>query len=232
MRNVPYLRAVGTLLHIAIYTRPDIAKAVQVVSQFMSNPGEAHWSAVKRILAYLKFTKDLILSVGGQSSTPAQLVAWCDADHAASPDHARSTSGYAIFIGQGCVSWSAKKQTCTAISTGEAEYYAAVWVGREILWLRQLLAEVGFAQSSGTPLWTDSTSALKMVKSADEITNRTKHIRIAYHWIREAVAAELISPDFTPGEDNVADIFTKGLPAPRHTRLVGMLGLSTRRNAS
>ena len=64
-----------------------------------------------------------------------------------------------MMLGNGCFSWSSKKQTATAFSTGEAEYYVTTHAGREILWLRQLLAEIGFSPSIGTTLHVDNTSS-------------------------------------------------------------------------
>ena len=77
MRNVNFASAVGTLMHIAVQTRPDIAKAVQNVAQYMSNPNRSHWNAIKRIFQYLKATRGYVLTVGGDG--PTEPVAWCDA---------------------------------------------------------------------------------------------------------------------------------------------------------
>lgn len=132
MRKVPYQNAVGALNHCAVMTRPDISLVVQKVSQFAANPGAAHWEAVKRIFRYLKGTRVFVSTMGGQIDLSNVLEAYCDADHANSPDHRRSITGYAIFLGNGIVSWSAKKQTATAWSTAEAEYYASVHAGQEI----------------------------------------------------------------------------------------------------
>ena len=234
MRGVPFMSAVGTLMHIAIHTRPDVAKAVQTVAQFMANPGRSHWNAVKRIFQYLKATQDYALTVGGEESVAP--IAYCDADWGNDPDSPHSTSGYAVFIGRGVISWSAKKQTVIALSTGEAEYYAGVHCGREVVWLRQLLQELRLLPSPCPPpttLCIDSTSAIRMINNPDEVSNRTKHVNIAYHWIRESVRKGEMETDFVPGEDNVADIFTKPLPPPRHQRLTALLGLGpTANNAS
>ena len=226
MRGVPFMSAVGTLMHIAIHTRPDIAKAVQSVAQFMANPGKAHWNAVKRIFQYLKATQEYVLTVGGDG--PVAPIAYCNADWGNDPDSPRSTSGYGIFMGCGVISWSAKKQTVISLSTGEAEYYAGVHCGREVIWLRQLLVELRLLPSPRPPptvLRIDSTSAIRMINNPDEVSNRTKHVNVAYHWIRESVRKREMETEFVPGEDNIADIFTKPLPPPRHQRLTALLGI-------
>ena len=126
MKDIPYQNAIGALNHCVIMTRPDISLAIQKVSQFAAKPGSAHWTAVQHILRYLKGTRDHVLTVGGHIDVTNVIAAYCDADHANSPDHGRSISGYAIFAGCGAIAWSAKKQTATAWSTAEAEYYASV----------------------------------------------------------------------------------------------------------
>ena len=181
MRRVNFPSAVGTLMHIAVQTRPDIAKAVQNVAQYMSNPNKTHWNAVKRIFQYLKSTRDYVLTVGGDG--PREPEAWCDASHADQPK-VKSTSGYAIFIGQGCIAWSAKKQTIVALSTTEAEFYAAEHCGREIIWLRQLFQEIGLMpvrKPAPTLHHMDSSTAIKKLTTPDEVNNRTKHVDIAYY---------------------------------------------------
>jgi hypothetical protein len=182
MRSKPYQAAVGSLNHAAVMTRPDISKAVQTVAQFTSNPGKHHWDADICIIRYLKTTRNWVLTLGGKSAL-IELLAYCDADHANSPDHGRSISGYAMVLGNGCFSWSSKKQTATALSTGEAEYYAVTHAGREVIWLQQLLTEIRFAPHIETTLRIDNTSSIRMIETPDQVTNHTKHINIAYHWI-------------------------------------------------
>jgi len=134
MRSKPYQAAVGSLNHAAVMTHPEISKSVQTVAQFSSNPGKHHWDAVIRIVRYLKTTRNWVLTLGGKSA-PMELIGYCDADRANSPDHGRSISGYAMVLGKGCFSWSSKKQTATALSTGEAEYYAVTHASHEVIWL-------------------------------------------------------------------------------------------------
>src|SRR5882762_7004511 len=175
MRPKPYQSAVGALNHAAVMTRPDIAKAVQTVAQFSSNPGKRHWDSTIRIIRYLKTTRNWVLTLGGKSAA-VELLGYCDADHANSTDHGRSISGYAMMLGNGCFSWSSKKQTATALSTGEAEYYGTTHAGCEVLWLQPLLTEIGFAPTIGTTLHIDNTSSIRMIETPDQVTNRTKHI--------------------------------------------------------
>ena len=132
----------------------------------------------------------------------------------------------------GCFSWSSKKQTATALSTGEAEYYAATHAGHKVLWLRQLMSEMGFTPTSGTTLHIDNTSSICMIDTPDQVTSHTKHINVSYHWIREEMEKQAILPEYIPSEKNVSDIFTKGLHRPKHKELCKLLGMGPRTNAS
>jgi hypothetical protein len=103
MKTVPYSSAVGAVMHLAVMTCPDIAHAVQCVSQFMHNPGKSHWSAVQKLLKYFKSTKDSVLTLGGLPEEGQPLFrAYSDADFANSPDHGKSITGYALFLGRSC----------------------------------------------------------------------------------------------------------------------------------
>ena len=109
------------------------------------------------IICYFKQTRDWVLTLGGKDQK-AEVTGYCDADFTNSPDHGCSISGYAMMLG-GCFSWSSKKQSATALST-EEEYYAATHAGWEVLWLRQLMSEIGFAPTSRTTLCIDNTSSI------------------------------------------------------------------------
>jgi len=100
--------AVGSLNHAAVITCLDISKAVQTVAQFTSNPGKHHWDTVIHIIHYLKTTHNWVLTVGRKSAS-IELLGYCDADPANSPDHGHSISGYAMVLSNDCFSWSSKK---------------------------------------------------------------------------------------------------------------------------
>ncbi len=125
IKTVPYQSAVGGLMHAAVMTRSDLAFPMHNVAQFMQNPSKAYWHAVQHIIHYAYTTHNNVLTLGEASPKPGAppLYVYCDTDFANEKDHACSVSGYALFYGnQGAFAWSAKKQTATALSTGEAEY--------------------------------------------------------------------------------------------------------------
>jgi hypothetical protein len=90
--------------------------------------------------------------------------------------------------------------------------------------LKLLLTEIGFAPSIGTTLCINNTSSIRMIENPDQVTNRTKHINIAYHWICEEVQKQTILPEHVPSDNNLSDIFTKGFHASCHKELIHALG--------
>ena len=128
MKAVPYAHAVGSLMYAMTSTRPDICYAVGLVSRYQSNPGKAHWQAVKRIFRYLQMTKNMKLCFGLDE---LEIKGFTDADFAGDTDDRKSTSGYVFLFGGTAVSWLSKKQGCVAKYTMNAEYIAcsnAVWI--------------------------------------------------------------------------------------------------------
>ena len=119
MSKVPYINVVGSLMYLAIMTRPDIAYAVGVLAHFNSNPGVEHWKAVKHIFHYLKGSVDLKLEYGNQPAGTGneRFITYCDADHGGQKDTGKSTSGYMVKVGSGVVAWSSKLQPVVTLST-------------------------------------------------------------------------------------------------------------------
>ena len=131
-----YQSAVGSLLYLLIGTKPDITYAVSNVANFCANPSKQHWTAVKRILRYLKGTTGLgLLSLYSKDGSK-DCVSYSDADWAGDIDDQKLTSGYLFQICVAAVSWRSKKQKCVALSTAEAEYMALASAAQEAVWIR------------------------------------------------------------------------------------------------
>ena len=220
MQKTPYREAIGSLMYIAVATRPDIAFAVSALSQYLSNPGIAHWEAVKRVFRYLAGTKTLELTYGGERHN---LEGFTDAD-GATQEHRHAMSGYVFIIDGGAVSWSSRKQELVTLSTAEAEYVAATHAAKEAIWLRRLIGELFPTLIDTTSLYCDNQAALKLATD-NNYHARTKHIDIRYHFIRHTVATNVISLIYCPTEDMVADIFTKALPKWKVVAHVHALGM-------
>jgi len=114
-----------------------------------------------------------------------QLSAYCDGDHGGCEDMSRSTSGVLLKYGKSCIGWQSKRQSTVAVSTAEAEYVAAYKAAQEVSWYRMFLKGLGVAfTENATILRVDDQSAIKMIKRTTGL-NRTKHIRIKYHYVQE-----------------------------------------------
>jgi hypothetical protein len=113
-------RSIAGALQYLTFTRPDIAYAVQQVCLYMHDPREPHLGAMKRILRYLQGTLDLGLHL--HRTSPVDLTVYTDANWAGCPDTHKSTSGYAVFLGDNLISWSSKRQPTVSRSSAEAEY--------------------------------------------------------------------------------------------------------------
>jgi transposase InsO family protein len=222
MRKVPYREAIGSLMYASVATRPDITFAVSTLSQFLENPGEAHWEAVKRVFRYLSGTRDVALTYGGERH---DLLGFTDAD-GASQEHRRAISGHAFIIDGGAVSWSSRKQELVTLSTAEAEYVAATHAAKEGIWLRRVAGEILLSEPEPMMLYCDNQAALKLAQD-DNYHARTKHIDIRYHFIRDVVQRGLIELQYCPTDDMTADILTKALPRWKVSQHA--LGLGLRR---
>ena len=148
---------VGCLVYLTV-TRPDIAYAVHIISQFVSAPRTTHWAALLRILRYVRGTLHQCLLLSSTSSLT--LHAYADADWAGDISDRKSTSGLCVFLGDSLISWRSKKQSVVARSTAEAEYRAMAHATSEIVWLRWLISEMGVSVTSPTPLYCDNKSAI------------------------------------------------------------------------
>jgi hypothetical protein len=220
MKNIPYREAVGSLMHLAVGTRPDIAFAVSTVAQYGANPGMAHWEAVKRIYRYLVGTKKLALTFG---TCKQGLEGFTDAD-GASQEHRHAISGYAFLLDGGAVSWSSKKQELVTLSTTEAEYVAATHTAKEAIWLRRFLTEIFRPLNQPTVLHCDNQSAIALANSG-AFHARTKHIDIRYHFIRFSLEKGSISLVYCPTDSMTADTLTKALPSLKVKHFASALGL-------
>ncbi|XP_076908128.1 uncharacterized protein LOC143564868 [Bidens hawaiensis] len=202
-------RSLAGALQYLTFTRPDIAYAVQQICMHMHSPCMAHWNALKRIIRYLQGTTDYGLHL--RSSSALSIRAYTDADWAGCPDTRRSTSGYCVYLGNNLISWSSKRQSTISRSSAEAEYRGVANVVAEICWLRNLLLELHRPLTKASLVYCDNVSAIYL--SGNPVQHqRTKHIELDIHFVREHVQKGLVRILHMPSRFQIADIFTKGLP--------------------
>ncbi|OAJ42031.1 hypothetical protein BDEG_25538 [Batrachochytrium dendrobatidis JEL423] len=183
--DAPYREAVGALMYAMVATRPDLGAAIGQVSRFMHHPNDTHWTAVKRILRYVKYSLNYSLTLGGDNTT----------------------------------------LTSVAISTMEAEYAAAVTATQELLFLRNMLNELGFTQERATILYSDSQSAIANTENQAPNHATTKHMDVKLKFLRDQVSQKNILVMYIRTQDQIADIMTKGLPRIAFAQFSDLLGL-------
>lgn len=217
-----YRALVGKLLYLTS-SRPDISFSVQLLSQFLHAPRQAHLQAVERVLRYLKLTSYHGLFFPANSSLHFQ--GFSDSDWGGDPGDRKSVGWYCFLLGNTAISWRSKKPSLTSKSTCEAEYRALSDSSCEVLWLKSLLAELGVNISKLVPLFCDNKAALDLVTNP-VYHARTKHIELDCHFIREKILSGLVAVFQISTKDNTADILTKGLGKVPHWSCASKLGLT------
>jgi hypothetical protein len=216
-----YRRLVGKLLYLT-NTRPDIAFATQQLSQFMHKPTMTHYKAACRVIRYLKHNPGRGLMFHRNSDL--QILGYSDADWAGCLDTRKSTSGYCFFLGSSLISWKAKKQTTISKSSSEAEYRALSTATCELIWLQYLLTDLQIQCTKLPVLFCDNQSALH-IASNPVFHERTKHLEIDCHLVRDKVQQGLMRLLPIPTNEQIADFLTKALPAPKFQGFMSKLGL-------
>jgi len=205
-----YRSLVGSLMY-ALLTRPDVSTPVSMLARFMSAPLKIHMDSALRVLGYLRSTIDLCLHYHPSSTPSPQLKCYVDSDWAADAATRRSRYGYAIYLGSALLCWRSKLHSAITLSTAEAEYVAASETAKEILWLRQLLTEIGFSQRAATVMFEDNAACIRMATNHG-VSSRNKHLEVKMHFIRDLVNTKTIKLVKIGTKEQRADIFTKNLP--------------------
>ena len=208
-------------MYAMMATRPDLAFAISVVSQFMLKHDAMHWMIVKRIMRYLKGNINMRLHIGGQH---INLAIYTDAEWADNVEYRRSTSEYIFFVGEGVVSWNSKQQQMVAQSIMEDKYMAMNQCTKEAIWLKNLMKDVGCVQKEATTIMCDNQGSMALAKNPTN-HDRSKHINVQYHFIREKIDNTVVKLEYCPMQYMVADIVTKALGKDRHELLSEIMGL-------
>ncbi|KAG7597916.1 Reverse transcriptase RNA-dependent DNA polymerase [Arabidopsis suecica] len=219
MKTVPYSSAVGSIMYAMTGTRPDLAYPVGIISRYMSNPVKDHWLGVKWVLKYIKGSLKTRLLY--KRNSEFKITGYCDADHGADKDKRRSITGLVFTLGGNTISWKSGLQRVVALSSTESEYMSLTEAVKEAVWLKGLLKEFGFDQRS-VEIFCDSQSAIALSKN-NVHHERTKHIDVRYHFIREIIANGDVDVVKIDTEKNPADIFTKIVPVNKFQAALTLL---------
>ncbi|GJX02576.1 putative ribonuclease H-like domain-containing protein [Tanacetum coccineum] len=215
-----YRSMIGSLMYLTA-SRPDIMFAVSACSRHQVTPLTSHLNAVKKIFKYLKGQPKLGLWYPKDS--PFHLEAYGDSDYAGSHGDRKSTTGGCQFLCKRLISWQCKKQTIVTTSSTEAEYVTAASCCAQVLWIQNQLLDYGF-NFMNTKIFIDNQSTICIVKNL-VFHQRTKHIEIRHHFIRDANEKNLIQVLKIHTDNNVADLLTKAFDGPRFEYLVVHIGM-------
>jgi hypothetical protein len=143
-----YQQIIGSLLYLALGTRPDIIFAVIMMSQFSANPSSDHTQKALYIVKYVAHTLDAKIVYNGSKKTSQEFYAYADADWAADRIGRISVSGYIMMLAGGAVAWTSRKQKTIALSSTEVEYMSLSDAARQITWVQSLMSELGITLKS------------------------------------------------------------------------------------
>ena len=176
----------------------------------MHSPQEDHWEAALRIVRYLKGTAEhgILFEKHGH----LEINGFTDPDWAGNPNDRKSTAGYFTFVGGNLVTWRSKKQKVIALSSAEAEF-RGIRSGSGltvILWLKRLMTQLDLDIPKPCKLFCDNKAAISISENPVQ-HDRTKHVEVDRHFIKEKIEAKIVELPFVKSEDQLADILTKAV---------------------
>ncbi|GKD42512.1 hypothetical protein Tco_1267157 [Tanacetum coccineum] len=205
MSNVPYASAVGSIMYAVRCTRPDVAFAQNITSQFRQDPGELHWTTIKNILKVSCYT---------------------DVGYLTDADDLKSQTEYVFILNGGVVDWKSTKQSIFTTSSIDAEYIATFDTSKEVVWIRKFIFGLNVVPTIEEPItmYCDNTGAIAIANDHG-VTKGARHFCAKVHYLRETIDLGDVRIEQIDTDDNLADPFTKALAFPKHSELTRKIGL-------
>lgn len=205
-----YRSIVGLISHLARFTRPDVSNAVNKLAVKLHAPVEEDADYVHQLIGYLQGTRDMFLELRGQDIN--QIKVYSDSDWAGDRTDRKSTSGFICYYGSSPITWSSKKQKCTAPSTMAAEYISLSDASKEAILLKNRAEQLSRVEVPVTMLVDNMAAQAVANGNPGHATKGAKHLDLRYHIVREMVQDGKLTVTRVDTHDNIADIFTKPLP--------------------
>ena len=215
-----YRSGVGMLLYLVKHSRPDIANAVRELSKALDGTSPAAYKELMRVLKFVMDTKQLSLKIEpkiGTDTSDWNIVAFSDSDYAGDSETRISVAGFVLYLLEVPISWKSKGQKGVTLSSSEAEFVALSEAAKEVKFVYQVLTSMGVKVTLPIVVRVDNVGAI-FIGSNVAVSQRSKHIDIRYHFVREFVHDGFIKIVFVKTAHNDADIFTKNLSGELHDR--------------
>ena len=226
MSRIPYANIVGSIMYAMVCTRPDLSYAISLLSKYMADHCRDHWHALKWVLKYIKGTITKGLVFGGNDRPLQQervVKGFVDSDFVGYLDTMKSLTGYVFTVYGTTISWKARLQKVVALSSSKAQYMALTEAIKEALWLYQLVRELKTDQQH-ISVFCDNQGAIQLSKNQG-FHERTKHVDIKFHFIRDIVAEGIVIVKKVPTEENPTDKITKPLPSKKFEYCLELVGV-------
>ncbi|XP_070011249.1 secreted RxLR effector protein 161-like [Nicotiana sylvestris] len=195
-----------------------------MLGRYQSNPRIDHWKAAKKVLRYLKGTKDYMFMY--RKSKHLEVVGYSDSDFAGYIDTRKFTFGYLFQLAEGAISWKSVKQSVIATSTMEAEFVACFEATIHALWLQNLISGHEVVDTITKPLkiYSDN-SAIVFFSKNDKYSKDAKHMELKYFTVKEEVQKQRVSLEHIRTDLMIADPLTKVTTAENRHKALELLGL-------
>ncbi|RKK80123.1 hypothetical protein BFJ68_g17747, partial [Fusarium oxysporum] len=218
-----YQRKTGSVLYLAVITRPDIAFAVSRLCRFNMNPSDDHHEALDHLFRYLQNTRALALQLGGTDTFDV----YSDASFADNTIDRKSSQAYVMKLFGGTIGWRANKQDTVTTSTTEAELLALAQAAKESMFISRLITELGVTLNNRSIIiQCDNAQTIRLINSdVALLQTKLRHVDIHNHWLRQEALANRILVRHTPTTEMIADGLTKALPAQQFQKFVTQVGL-------
>ena len=220
----PYREIIGSLTHLAIASRCDIAFIVSFLPRFLDSYTDDHWNAALKVLRYLQSSSDLSIVYSGTETKQLTetLQVYTDSDYAGCKLTRRSVSGLLTKLNNGPIIWAASQQKSVSLSTTESEFISVTEGAKTCLWLKHLFEEL---RMPITPtVFIDNQAALTLISNPSH-HKRTKHIHVRHLFIRDTYENKQIKYEYISTKNQLADLLTKATSKQIFERLIDLIGL-------
>jgi hypothetical protein len=230
-RETRYRSLIGSANFAARFNHPELTYAISYLSRFLNNPTEPMLRAAEQIWRYLRTNADTPMiysdrprrNLAKELDIPFEhneLTAFTDASYACENDTARSRGGYVILWNGAAISWKSLIFKTVAISAAEAEYMSLAECSRQVDYVLGFIGEAfpTIQLRTPVPIWSDSQAAVQIANNPGSFRERSKHINVRFHYVRDLIKQGKVKPIHMPRKYNIADVFTtaRGNPQMEH----------------